>query len=153
MTTRRSFLAGAALAGAAGVLAACEPHSSGPTPSSAPVPDVLFADGDSGLIVVRGNAGHPLGPAIYAPHAATVYVTVADGESNTVLQTIDTATMQTRARIGLPGRWRPRITSPDGRVVALTAAGDADLAGREKTTIVIADRAGERRRLDLPGNF
>ncbi len=152
MTTRRSFLAGAALAGAAGVLAACEPHSSGPTPSSPAVPDVLFADGDSGLIVVRGNAGHPLGPAVYAPDAATVYLTTADGDSGTVLETVDTATMQARGRVGLPGRWRPRITSPDGRLVALAAAGDAHLAGRERTTIVIADRTGQRRRLDLPGN-
>jgi DNA-binding beta-propeller fold protein YncE len=114
---------------------------------------LLFADGAAGLIMVRGTASHLIGPAVYAPDAATVYVTIADGDSATVLEALDTVTMQTRGRVGLPGRWRPRITSPDGTLVALTAPGDAHLVGREQTAIVVADRTGVRRRLDLPGNY
>src|SRR5690349_24857473 len=153
MTTRRSLLAGAALAGAAGVLAACDSNSSGPAQRSPALPDLLLADSAAGLIVVRGSASHLIGPAVYAPDAATVYVTNADGDSATVLETLDTATMQTRGRVRLPGHWRPRITSPDGGLVALTAAADGHLVGREQTAIVVADRTGVRRRLDLTGNY
>jgi DNA-binding beta-propeller fold protein YncE len=153
MTTRRSLLVGAALAGAAGVLAACEPGPSGPARRSSGVPDLLLADGTAGLIMVRGTASHLVGPGACAPDAATVYVTIADGESDTVLETLDTASGQARGRVGLPGRWTPRITSPDGGLVALTAPGEGRLPGREQTAIVVADRTGERRRLDLPGNY
>src|SRR5690242_9336069 len=151
MTTRRSLLVGAALAGAAGVLAACEPGPSGPARRSSGVPDLLLADGTAGLIMVRGTASHLVGPGAYAPDAATVYVTIADGDSDTVLETLDTASGQTRGRVGLPGRWTPRITSPNGGLVALTAPGEARSAsgeagrvGREQTTIMVADWTGER---------
>src|SRR5690348_1233223 len=77
MTTRRSLLAGAALAGAAGVLAACEPNSSNPARRSSELPDQLFAESAAGLIMVRGTAGHLIGPAVYTPDASTVYVTSA----------------------------------------------------------------------------
>ena len=106
MTTRRSLLDGAALAGAAGVLAACEPSPAHPAQRSPELPDLLFAAGEAGLIMVRGTASHPIGPAVYAPDAATVYVTIADGNSATILETLDTASMQTRGRVALPGRWR-----------------------------------------------
>jgi DNA-binding beta-propeller fold protein YncE len=115
--------------------------------------DLLLADGTAGLIMVRGTASHLVGTAVYAPDAATIYVTVADGDSATVLETLDTVSGQTRSRVGLPGRWTPRITSPDGGLVALTAPGEARSTGRQQTTIVVADRTGERRRLDLPGNY
>jgi DNA-binding beta-propeller fold protein YncE len=153
MTTRRSLLAGVAFAGVAGVLAGCESNPPGSTRRSPAVPDLLLAEGDKGLIMVRGSAGHQIGAAVYTPDAATVYVTIPDGDANTVLETLDTATMQTRARVGLPGRWQPRITSPDGTIVALTAPADARQAGREKTTILVADPSGARQRLNLAGNF
>jgi DNA-binding beta-propeller fold protein YncE len=150
MTTRRSLLAGAALAGATGVLAACEPSRPAAQPST-PVPDLLLAEGESGLILVRGSAGHQIGSAVYTPDGATLYVATPDGSSDTVLETLDTATMQTRARVGVPGRWQPRITSPDGTIVALTAP--ALPAGREQTTILVADPTGARQRLSLAGNY
>jgi DNA-binding beta-propeller fold protein YncE len=150
MTTRRSLFTGAALAGVAGILAACESARPAAPPAMA-VPDLLLADGESGLILVRGNAGHPIGSAVSTPDGATVYVTTPDGASDTILETLDTATMQTRARVGVPGRWQPRITSPDGTIVALTAP---DLrAARAETTILIADPRGARQRLSLAGNY
>jgi DNA-binding beta-propeller fold protein YncE len=143
MTTRRSLLAGAAFAGVAGVLAGCESNPPDSTRRSPAAPDLLLAEGDTGLIMVRGSAGHQIGSAVYTPDAGTVFVTLPDGDANTVLETLDTATMQTRTRVGLPGRWQPRITSPDGTIVALTAPGEARQAGREQTTILVADPSGK----------
>jgi hypothetical protein len=156
MTTRRSLLVGAAsLAGAA--LVGCEAGPSGPARRSSGAPDLLLAGTAAGLIMVRGTASHLVGPAVYAPDAATIYAAVADGTSATGLETLDTASGRTRGRVALPGRWTPRITSPDGGLVALAAPGSAPggvrPTGRERTTIVVADRTGERRRLDLPGNY
>ncbi|ROT33595.1 hypothetical protein EF879_01185 [Micromonospora sp. HM5-17] len=58
----------------------------------------------------------------------------------------------------LAGRLAVRATSPDGALVALaTDAGPGHSpyrpGPRERTTIVVADSAGERRRLELPGNL
>jgi DNA-binding beta-propeller fold protein YncE len=151
MTTRRSLFTGAALAGVAGILAACEPSHPSAAPPAMPVPDLLLADGESGLILVRGSTGHPIGSAVSTPDGATLYATTSDGSSGTILQTLDTATMQTRARVGVQGKWQPRITSPDGTIVALT---DPALdAARSETTILIADPSGARQRLNLAGNY
>src|SRR2546423_12125747 len=67
MTTRRSLLVGAALAGAAGVLAGCEPGPSGPARRPSGVPDLLLPQTAAGLIMGRGTASHLGGPAGDSP--------------------------------------------------------------------------------------
>jgi YVTN family beta-propeller protein len=163
MTTRRQFLAiaggvagfvGAGGVAAAGVLAANETKVR-PRENRSGVPDVLLADTASGLATVRGTGCRILGPAVHTPDAATIHAATPVGD-NTSLESIDTATGRVTSRVALPGRWVPRIASTGG-VVALTATDGAATAyrpvGRERTTIVIADRTGEKRRLELPGNY
>ncbi|HYN93347.1 MAG TPA: hypothetical protein VES42_05830, partial [Pilimelia sp.] len=61
------------------------------------------------------------------------------------------------ARVALRGLLAPRAASPDGTLVALTAAtvGEEPYrpAPRTRTTIVIVQAGGERTRIDLPGNL
>src|SRR5581483_9080540 len=135
MRTRRQFLALAGgLAGGA-VLAGCTERA------PAGVPDRLLVDTAAGLALVRGVATKALGPGLPTPAGTTVYVTGAAG-SDTVLASVAAATGETTGRALLPGRWVPRVVSPDGRFVALSqprepTAGDGPYrpAGQHTSTI------------------
>ncbi|HEV7897318.1 MAG TPA: hypothetical protein VGP31_05685 [Planosporangium sp.] len=174
MTTRRQFLTvaggvagfvGAGGIAAAGVLAANQRTDR--RPEDAPgVPDPLLAATASGLVTVRGTDSRSAGTAAYpavvypaavcTPDARTIYTAVPAGDGATNLEGIDLATGRVKHGLALAGQWVPRVASVRG-TVALTAAGGPTTpsrpAGRERTTIVIVDSGGERRRLDLPGNY
>ncbi|GII21463.1 YncE family protein [Planosporangium mesophilum] len=152
MTTRRQFLTiagGAAclLGGGAALAASRRPKRPG-DPSG--VPDPLLVETTGGLATVRGTDIRAAGAAVCAPDGRTLYAAASTGAGATDLTGVHTATGQVIHRHTLAGRWVPRVASAGG-AVALTAADEP--AGRERTTIVIADGAGEKRRLELPGNY
>ncbi|MDG4790975.1 hypothetical protein O7626_34580 [Micromonospora sp. WMMD1102] len=159
--------AGAVLVGAAGVgavsaIAGCRSRTDGPDarPQPAP-PDALVVElADGRLAVVAAATGRLLvqpAPAVLS----------GDGRRLVRVEHPGGGTRLTGHRLpdGAPisagtltGALTARTTSADGDLVAL-----ADDAGpgrnpyrpgpRERTTIVVADGAGERRRLELPGNL
>src|SRR5262249_48014437 len=136
-----------------------------PVPVSVPaVPDVLLAETTAGLTVIRGLA---LGPdqqgsdfpgavsphgraAVATPLGDRLYTAQPLAGNRTRLTTSDAVSGRRTAQVDLAGAGVPRVASPDGTLVALTADGSG---GRAHTTIVIADRAGERYRLELAGNY
>ncbi|OLB74001.1 MAG: hypothetical protein AUI14_24700 [Actinobacteria bacterium 13_2_20CM_2_71_6] len=118
------------------------------------VPDLLLADTAAGLARIHGTVPQALGAGVPTPNPTRIYVAKQVG-GDTLLQTVDTATGQVSEHCLLAGRWVPRIISPDGHYVALTAPGGNRYRpeGRERSTIVVADSTGERYRLDLAGNY
>ena len=113
------------------------------------VPDALLVDTARGLAVLRGNRCAVAGVAVVAPDATTIYATVP-APGGTRLETIATDSGTVAASTVLPDAWEPRIVSPDGRLVALVPPGHG--AGREHSTILVADGSGVRHRLELAGN-
>ncbi|MFY1688962.1 hypothetical protein [Plantactinospora sp. WMMB782] len=167
--TRRSVLrvAGAVLLGAAGVgavsaTAGCRSRTDGRTARQQPAPpDALVVELTDGRLAVVAAA---TGRLLVQPAPA---VLSGDGRRLVRVERPGGGTRLTSHRLpdGAPisagtltGALTARTTSVDGDLVAL-----ADDAGpgrnpyrpapRERTTIVVADGAGERRRLELPGNL
>jgi hypothetical protein len=152
MTTRRRLLAiagGAAIGGGAAVLGGCRAR---PVPVAAPVavPDVLLVDTTKGLAVVRGTRCEVAGTGVAAADVRTIYATVPMAGGATRLNAIRTSDGTVAASVRLDGAWVPRIASPDGTSVAMMAP--ARSAGRARTSMLITDRTGPGKRLDLPGN-
>jgi hypothetical protein len=168
MTTRRGLL-GLAGATALGMgVAACTTREASAPPKPLADGDHLVVELAGGLAVIDTAQGRPVVPAALA---------VANPDWTTLVQAQDAggATRVTARRLAdgtvvssgtLRDTLRPRAVSPDGRIVALTTppqgptAGTAGTAGtgrieagRTRTTVVVADSGGERRRLDLPGNL
>ncbi|MFC6019175.1 YncE family protein [Plantactinospora solaniradicis] len=169
MTTRRKALrlagalaAGVAGAGALGASAGCQFRSGDRTTRRAPTPgDALIVELAGGaLAVVDAATGRLLvnpGPAVLS----------GDGRRLVRAEQPDGGTRLTSHRLPdgaavaggtLTGTLAVRATSADGALVAL--ANDAGPGHtpyrpgpRERTTIVVADGAGQRRRLELPGNL
>lgn len=134
------------------VTAACT-EPSAPSPAS----DVVFFDSDHGITVADNHGEVKSGDATVAsPDWSRLYAVRGDK-----LITFDPKTNQELAGTGLPRRLTARVASPAGTLVALTADSSAHHdpthrpAGRERSTIVVADPSGARpaREFDLPGNF
>ena len=153
MWTRRRFLALAGgLAGGAALGGCTERAVVG-------VPDRLLVDTAAGPALVRGTAAKPLGTALATPAGTGVWATRAAG-ADTVLESIAPTTGEATGRALLPGRWIPRVASPDGGLVALSqprdpAGGDGPYrpTGQHVSTILVADATGVRYRLELPGDL
>lgn len=120
-------------------------------PAPSPASDVVFFDSDHG-ITVADNHGEvkSTDATVASPDWSRLYAVRGDK-----LITFDPKTNQELATTGLPRRLTARVASPAGTLVALTADGTNRPAGRERTTIVVADPSGARpaREFDLAGNF
>lgn len=139
-------------AGAAAVLTGCAP--AGPKPAAS-APDLVLAQVEDGLAVLRPDGIERLGAALAAPDGATVFAARPDGV-DTVLSTIELRTGRRTPGPRLAGAWAPRVASADGRLVALAAPDSAGVthvpAGRARTPLVVAGATAEVARLDLTGN-
>ncbi|MFI7549235.1 YncE family protein [Micromonospora sediminimaris] len=148
--SRRTLLTALAGAGAA-TLVGCEP-----TPAAAdPLPDPLLVTLDGGLTVLRGTDRQRIGAGVATADGRLVWTAAANG-ADTDLWRVDAGRGDASERVRLPGRWVPQTASTDGSRLALTterlsATGDRP-AGRAETPVLIADAAGVRQRLRLPGN-
>ncbi|WP_051367908.1 YncE family protein [Hamadaea tsunoensis] len=131
MTTRRSLLTAAGLGLATG-LAGCRPAR---PVAAVGVPDVIVAETTDGLAVLRPDGLAPVGAAVTTPDGAAIYTA---GDRLTLLST---AGGKVLAQDDLPAGWRPRVTSADGGLVALTAP----------NKIMITDRTRERRSFTFAG--
>ncbi len=168
MTTRRQFLtiaggvAGLAVAGGAASAALRDDRGGHPRKSDPPeVPDLLLADTDSGLVALRGTGRRLWGrTAVPTVDGKTVYAAGSTADGTTV-EVVETTSGRVLSHATLDGRWVPRVTAPDGSLLALSAP-DAGVAvggsssapaGRERTTILVTNRERELYRLELPGNF
>ncbi len=155
MTTRRQVLGWAGLVGL-GAVAGCGPDA--PAPPSGPAPkDVLVLEGPDGVTVFSTATGAvlvPAGPAVVS----------SDGRGLARAQAVDGGTRLFSHRLPrgeqvfsgvLTGALAPRVVAPDGMLVALANPGATPYrpGRRDRTTIVVADAAGQRARLDLPGNL
>lgn len=157
-----ALAAGATGIGAVAASAGCQFRSGDRTTGRGPVPgDALVVEmADGALAVVDAATGRLLvnpGPAVLS----------GDGRRLVRAEQPDGGTRLTSHRLPdgaavvvgtLTGALAVRATSPDGALVAL--ANDAGPGHspyrpgpRERTTIVVADGAGQRRRLELPGNL
>jgi hypothetical protein len=163
-TSRRSLLRLAGGAAGAAALAACTPRTTDATSTAEPPApaktDLLYVTTTKGLAVIRTDNGKPTltaGAALTTPDWQHVIATEPEAKG-TRFVTREPQSGRIIAGANLPDRLEPRVVSPDGRMVALATPGAAGSstyrpAGRERTTIVVADAAGERVRMDLPGNL
>jgi hypothetical protein len=159
MLTRRTVLQLAGLSAGATALGACaaRPGTDSPRPTRG---DLLFAATTTGLVAidaVTGKSALP-GPAALATADWTRVVTAQPDVKGTRFAAEDPATGQVLIGGTVRDALEPRVVSTDGRLIALatpTGAGADPYrpAGRSRTTIVVVDGAGERARLDLPGNL
>jgi hypothetical protein len=150
MTTRRGLLRLAGTTALGMGVAACTAREASPPP---------LADGDliavelaGGLAVVdtsRGRAVVPASTGVASPDW-TVLVQAQDAGAATQVTARNVLDGKVMSTGTLRDQLQPRAVSPDGRLVALTPPGDG---GRSRTTVVVADSSGERRRLDLAGNL
>ncbi|HZN18811.1 MAG TPA: hypothetical protein VFB84_11640 [Micromonosporaceae bacterium] len=163
MTARRSFLGYAVGATGAALLGGCTPRtaqSSGPADAPAAPAELLLVRTLDGLVVLKAGTGQPTlpRPAVIATADAGRVISAEATTTGTRVVAHTPADGRVLAGSLLRGTLTPRVCSIDGRLVALTtppalAPAGAGAAGRERTTIVVADSSGERVRLDLPGNI
>ncbi|HET8681088.1 MAG TPA: hypothetical protein VFM54_04360 [Micromonosporaceae bacterium] len=159
MTARRSLLGYAAGAAGAALLSGCTPRTprtaqpSGLAGGAAAPAELLLARTLDGLVVLKAGTGEPTlpGPAAVATVDARRVISTETTAAGTRVVTHDPADGRVLADGLLRGALIPRVCSIDGRLVALTTP--TRPAGRERTTVVVADSSGERVRLDLPGNL
>jgi hypothetical protein len=124
------------------------------------VTDLLFVTTAKGLAVIRtdnGEATLAAGAALTTPDWRRVIAATPEGKGTRFVSQ-EPQTGRIISGAVLRDRLEPRVVSPDGRLVALATPGTAGSstyrpAGRERTTIVVADSGGERVRLELPGNL
>lgn len=131
--------------------AGCSSPASPPVVSP-PASDVVFFASERG-ITVADNRGAVLSAdaTVASADFSTLYAVRGDR-----LVTVDATGNRELASAAVPGGLTARVVSTSGRLVALTRGAVADRpAGREKTTIVLADPSGTRPAwsLELPGNF
>jgi hypothetical protein len=129
---------------------------------TSPLEDVLVFGTPSGSVIVGSSTGVVLSSGqdqVASPDGSRLYGTMRSGGS-TVLETRDSSTSDVLSTTRLGGRLDVRVASVTGDAVALMrplpAGIDPTIAfPRARTTIVVADPAGERasRRYDLTGNF
>ncbi len=150
MTTRRRFLGVAGGLAGGVLLGGCGARS---RPVVA-VPDSLLVDTATGLALVSGLGVKALGVALPTRAGTAVYTAHATG-TDTVLASVATPSGTVTGQTLLAGQWVPRVASPSGSRVALTAPGDPSPyqpEGRDRSTILIVETGGGQHRLDLPGN-
>lgn len=150
------MVGGAAVVGTSALAERSGSRSGEAGTAPAVVPDVVLAETGAGLATLHGTRHTVVPDALGTPDGSTLYATTAAGPATTALRAVRTATGEFTSGVQLTGRWVPRVVSPDGTLVALTApaAGDAFRpAPHARTTIVVADRTGERHRVDLAGNY
>lgn len=159
-------LAGGVAAGMAGggVLAASGGCRSTDRPASktgAAANDVLVVELAAGELATfdaaTGQAVVGAGPSVLSGDG-TRLVRSAQAGSSTVLTSHRLPGGELVSSGTVTGQLAARATSPDGSLVALaTPAGPGTgpyrPGARERTTIVVADSAGQRSRVELPGNL
>lgn len=153
MTTRRQVLGWAGLLGL-GSLAGCSAPD--PAPLAAPG-DLLVLEGPDGVSVLSAATGRPLvpaGSAVLSTDGLVLARSEAAGASTRLfshrLPRGDEVFAGTVA-----GALTPRVVAPGGGLVALADPGSSTHrpGRRDRTTLVIADGAGQRARLELDGNL
>ncbi len=144
MTTRRTILLLSGGALAAGLAGCRDRKTAGAAP---PVPDVLLADSDRGLIRLSGAGAQPLGTAAALSYDGAVLYAVRED----ALVRLDPAGGAPLRSSALEDGWVPRVVTPDGHacVLARTPATDHP-AARARTGLLVVTPGGERR-FDLTG--
>jgi hypothetical protein len=161
MTTRRHILTGL---GAAALLTACREPVTRVAAERPAVPDLLLVNTTSGLVTLDGERVDRHGVAVAAPDGSRVYAASPLDGRDTMLSTVETLTGRETERVRLAGRWVPRVVSPSGRFVVLTAAapGSAALAsaevpgppvGRARSRIMTVGFGRVAHDVHLTGNF
>jgi len=127
-----------------------------------PIEDVLTVGAPDGSVIVTSTSGSVLSSGedrVASPDGTRLYAATARGTS-TVLEVRDTSTGAQVSETSVEGRLDVRVASLSGEMVALIPplprGIDPTIAfPRARTTIVVADPAGERapRRYALDGNF
>jgi len=161
--TRRVLLRAAGVAGG-GLLTGCVDHPTPGTPGPTRAGDgrvLIFLTTQQGVSVYDGRGQIIAGP--YAVSVATpdwAHAVIAEpAGAGTRIVVRDLASGRMSSVTTFPDRLEPRIVSPAGDLVAAVTPGGAgvyglhEAAGRDRTTVVVADHGGERVRLDLPGNL
>jgi hypothetical protein len=166
MATRRALLrlAGAAAGAVAGAsaLGACAPRRGDRTDETIrPGAYLIFITTQAGASVLDQDGRVVTPPTVVAVatpdwrHA----VTARPAGDDTRVAVEDLATRRVAATHTIPGRFEPRAVSPAGDLIASVPPGGAGVyglhqpGGRERTTLVVSGRDGERVRLDLAGNI
>jgi hypothetical protein len=134
----------------------------GPTGQATGREGVLVLGSSRGVVTVDAGNGSILFQGSGVPSSsdwATLLTATPDGE-RTILQRRDSISGEALTSLQVPGQLAPRVTSPDGSLVALMpplAAGSSPWVPepRSSTTITVADAAGLQapRRFRLEGNF
>ncbi|HEY3008800.1 MAG TPA: hypothetical protein VGJ63_12170 [Micromonosporaceae bacterium] len=168
MMTRREALRAAAGgligAGFVGRIAACE-HRTTSTDDAAPVVrraagDLLFVETAGGLRLIDASTGRSAittNAELASPDWSRVASAATTG-FGTQFELRDVASGRLVSSGTLRDRLEPRVVSSVGWLVALaTPAGRGATtyrpAGRDHTTVVVADTGGERVRIELAGNL
>lgn len=139
---------------AAALLTACR-ETPPPRTGTGPA-DLLLARTAAGLTLIDARGGGALAPrrGVLAIDGSAIAWAQAAGAGTRLEVRGETGALE--YGVVLPGAVTPRAVAPGGAWVAL-ATGTADAgasyrpAGRDDTTIVIADRSGELRRTTVPG--
>jgi hypothetical protein len=159
--TRRALLASAGGVGGVAILGGCpaEPdrHGSG----AADRTDLIYVTTELGASVLDRSGRVVTAPtrvAAATPGWSRVVTARPDG-AGTVVEVQDLATRQVEWAHRVVDVVEPRIVSTTGDLVASVTPGGAGIyglhkpGGRDRTTLVVCGAAGERARLDLPGNI
>jgi hypothetical protein len=151
MTTRRQVLGWAGLVGL-GAVAGCATASVPAVPD-----DLLVLEGPDGVSVLSTASGQPLvpaGPAVLSADGLGLARAEAAGGSTRLFshrlprgEEVFSGTVS--------GALTPRVVAPGGALVALADPGSSTHhpGRRDRTTLVVADGAGQRARLELDGNL
>jgi hypothetical protein len=134
----------------------------GPTGQATGREGVLVLGSSHGVVTVDAGNGSILFQGSGVPSSSdwsTLLSATPDGD-RTILQRRDSISGEALTSLPVPGQLAPRVTSPDGSLVALMpplAAGSSPWVPepRSSTTITVADAAGLQapRRFRLEGNF
>jgi hypothetical protein len=135
-------------------LSACDHDSAPPVEQGDGPRDLIVVRTVGGVALVDANLGRIVagpGPGV-AAWDGSASVTGSSAQGRTTVEVLDGTGGRLR-RVELDGKWRARVVSPRGGLVALANPGESSAylpLGRSSTTIVVLGRGGERR-YDLPG--
>jgi hypothetical protein len=144
MTTRRNvlLLSGGVLAAS---LTGCREDRA--AAAATPVPDVLLADSEQGLIRLTGTGAQPLGTATALSwNGDALYTVRADA-----LVRLDPAGGADLSSSALESGWVPRVVTPDGHACVLARTPATDHPTARAGTELLVVTPGGRRRFDLTG--